>query len=125
MQVISHDGEVVHVAAQRFQVVVPVVLLRRRNGGGEQQAGAHGIKLPAEFRSHGIEILCVFGTARNHAAVYRIFPVDIDAVKDSRRMNTIGEVAFDEDVHTGLDESPNIRRLGCVGESFRVRPSSQ
>ena len=60
---------------------MPVVLLGGRNGCGKEKAGTQCIQLSPEFGGHGIEVLGIFRAPGNHAAIHRIFPIDVDAIQ--------------------------------------------
>src|SRR5579859_7567384 len=87
VQIVGHDGQIVHVTAERLQVVVLVVLLSGGDGCGEQQAGTHCVELSSELGGHRVQVFRVFRTAGNQAAVDRILPINVDPVEDSRCVN--------------------------------------
>src|SRR6185312_13136223 len=96
VQVISHDGNVVHILADFFQLKILVVLLFRRQRGSKKIAGTQLIQLAAEFHGQSSEICFVLRTSLMNAPLDRILPINIDAVKNACAFNTISEVAGNE-----------------------------
>src|SRR5260370_25230981 len=85
MEIVSHDGEVVHPAADFLQLKIFIEFSLRWQRRSEQKTWADGIELAAEFRGHGGEILGGLRAAIGHSAFPRIWPVNINAIQNSPR----------------------------------------
>ena len=104
---------------------MPVVLLGGRNGCGKEKAGTQGIQLSPEFGGHGIEVLGIFRAPGNHAAIHRIFPIDVDSIENSRAANSGSEITAKINVDAGVHKITDVCRLRRIGEAFRVHPPPQ
>src|SRR5215467_11528924 len=60
-----------------------------------------------------------------NAAVHRILPVNIDSVKNSRRMDAGSKITFDEGVDTGAHEIAHVAGIGCARKALRLAPASK
>src|SRR5215471_14703878 len=125
MQVVDHDGELVHAAADFLQVKVLVELRLGGQRSGQQKTGTNGIELAAKFSGHRGEIAGVLGKTRARASFHRILPVNINAVEDSGHMDARRKISPDKCLHTRVHELAHVLGLSGAGKALRLAPSAK
>src|SRR5262249_30504378 len=118
MKIVSHDGEIVHAAADFLQLEILVELGLGRQRRSQQQAWADGIELAANLSGHCREIPGVFGKARACTAFDRVLPVNINAIEDSRHMNARSEISLDKSADARTHEFAHVLGLSGAGETL-------
>src|SRR5229473_687572 len=104
VQVVSHNRNVIQVSADFFQLKILVVLLFCGQGRSKQISGTQRIQLTPEFGCQSSEICFVLRTPLVNAALDRILPINIDAVKNTRSINIGSEVPGNESLNAGANE---------------------
>ena len=59
------------------------------------------------------------------AALDWILPVNINAIKNARSLNTVGEVAGNEGLHAGANEIAQMLRRSRAGKTLRLSPAAE
>src|SRR5207245_8096446 len=83
------------------------------------------IQLTPEFGGQSGEICFVLRTPLMNAALNRIFPINIDPVKNARTVYSGGEVAGNERLHAGANEIAQMIRRGRAGKTLRLSPAPE
>src|SRR5262249_54872630 len=60
-----------------------------------------------------------------HTTFYRILPVNIEAIKDSRCMDAWGEISFDKSVHAGAHKFTHVLGSSGAGKTLRLAPAAE
>src|SRR5215471_5430182 len=123
--VVGHDGKNIQIDADLLQLKLFVQLSFGGKRCGQKQARSGCVQLAAKFCQHCCEVFDVFRTSGTTAAYHRIFPININAIKNSWSFNAGRKVSLDEGVNAGPHELTHMFRARSAGETAGLVPSAK